>query len=205
MRIRRLFIIILLVSVFYSCGVSKKQSGDFRPPKPQIEHSDSDKVAYKTFSVQYKGSYNGIPFKMQFRARHDSVIWVSVTSFIGEVLRGQITKDSVYLLDKIHSDVYIVSKNTLEKEYGQKIDNREIEKFITDSTDGEKNFALTKPFAAELSFKKQHLKTGARVFDINLKQGGSTYSVRVTESSIEYDLSQQYPFPIPKNATIKRL
>lgn len=204
MRTRRLFIIILLVSVFYSCGVSKKQSWDSHPAKTQVGQSDSEKVSYKTFSAQYKGSYNGIPFKMQFRVSHDSVLWVSVSSFLGELARGQMTKDSIYLLDKINSDAYIVSKNTLKKEYGQEIDNRKAEKFITDTANRELNFTLTKPFSAQVKVKKQSPKPDSQILDVDLKKGSTTYSVRLTRTSIEYDVLQQYPFSIPKNTRTKR-
>ncbi|HAR20844.1 MAG TPA: DUF4292 domain-containing protein, partial [Cytophagales bacterium] len=42
---------------------------------------------------------------LTIRIRKDSVIWISVNPALGiEVVRALITKDSIFVIDKIHKD-----------------------------------------------------------------------------------------------------
>ena len=94
--------ILLLLVLFFvtSCSTIKKTKQE----ESKIENK------YTSFTSRYKGSYNGIPFKVQIRAQHDSLLWFSVSAFSMEAGRALITKDSLFVMDKINKQIYKRSK-----------------------------------------------------------------------------------------------
>ncbi len=57
-------------------------------------------------------------FKIAIRIRKDSLIWLSASSLMGvEGLRAQITPDSIKVLDKINSQYYIGSMDSLSEKF----------------------------------------------------------------------------------------
>ena len=194
----------VLVSVFCSCGVLKNKRQDVVTDVKSKPAKEGQTVPYKTFSAQYSGKYNSIPFKVQVRASHDSIIWVSLTALFQEVGRMQITADSVYVLDKINSDAYIISKQTVERLSGYKPDNAEIERIVTDTTNMEKTFDIGLFGGAKVNMKKQVLSPDTHNMEIEAKHGDKAYKVRLNRTSIKYDEPQQYPFTIPHKFSIER-
>ncbi len=200
-------IVVLMIATCFivsSCSVSRKRNQVSVKQNQEIIQQNQETVSYNSFNAQYKGSYSGIPFKVQLRGTHDSLIWCSVTTFIGEIGRAQIDKDSVYLMDKINSNAYIVSKNTIKNLSGKELNNKELEKLITDTVNAELQIEITKPFAVSLLMKKQVTDIEQPYFDLEAQEGKRKHKVRLYQNSIEYDNPQQYPFKIPEKYTIKR-
>ncbi len=197
MKIRNLVCLCLLLLVIYSCGISKKPSA--------VPMKHSTECAYRSFSSQYKGSYNGIPFKLQCRVSHDSIFWVSLSSILGELGRVQIAQDSLWVLDKINSEAYIVSKNKVEAVSNRRLDNVELERFLTDSTATDFVFGIDKPFEAAVEMKKRFDKDNTPVIDIQASKGSQQFRFSIIQSSIDYNEPQQYPFTIPNKYSIKPL
>ncbi|MBQ1191743.1 MAG: DUF4292 domain-containing protein [Bacteroidales bacterium] len=204
MRIKTIISAIVLLSFFCSCSVSRKQNQVSRKQNQEIIQQNQETVSYHNFNAQYKGSYNSIPFKVQLRGTHDSIIWCSITTFLGEIGRAQITKDSIYLMDKINSDAYIISKKTISENSGQEIDNKTVERFITDTVNSEIQFEFIKPLAVSLLVKKEVENLSEEKMDIEAKLGKNRFKIRLTKNSIEYDKALQFPFSIPNKYNIKR-
>lgn len=204
MKIKNIISAIVLLSFFCSCSVSKKRNQVSEKQIQETIQQNQETVSYHNFNAQYKGSYNSIPFKVQLRGTHDSLIWCSVTTFIGEIGRAQISSDSVYLMDKINSNAYIISKNTIKNLAGKDLNNKELEKLITDTANAELQLELTKPFVISVLMKKQVTDTEQPYFDIEAQEGKRKHKFRLIQNSISFDNPQQYPFKIPEKYTIKR-
>ncbi len=204
MRIKNIISAIVLLSFFCSCSVSKKRNQVSEKQIQETIEQNQESVCYNTFNAQYKGSYNSIPFKLQVRASHDSIIWCSVTTFLGEIGRAQITKDSIYLMDKINSDAYIISKKTISEVSGQEIDNKTVERFITDTVNSKIQFDFTKPLAVSLLVKKETENLSEEKMDIEAKLGKNRFKIRLTKNSIDYNKPLQFPFSIPNKYNVKR-
>lgn len=203
MKPRTLITLLAVVVLFYSCGVSRKQNTVSPKQDTALKPSVQESVGYTTFAVQYKGSFNSIPFKLQVRASHDSIIWCSVSALLGEVARGKLTCDSVYALDKINSEAYIIAKSTLATS-GKSLDNKAIEKFLTDTVDSQMQFGLTKPLAAEVLVKKKVQSGSMPIYEVEATLSKRTYKLKLTQTDIKFDTPQQYPFTIPAQYGIKR-
>ncbi len=69
-------------------------------------------ISFNSFSAKLDISFEGAGGKRfdvngTLRMQKDSIIWISITSFLGEALRAMITADSVKILNKIEGNVYM--------------------------------------------------------------------------------------------------
>ncbi|MBO7276579.1 MAG: DUF4292 domain-containing protein [Bacteroidales bacterium] len=196
-NIIRYFAVILILLFVSSCSVTKKTK------QQEVIIEKEDKCKYETFTSRYKGSYNGIPFKIQVRAAYDSVIWCSLSALSMEAGRMLITNDSVFVMNKINKEVYKKSKNELSILLQEDLSNPVLEKMIVDSLSFEKHLSLkTKPLI-DLVIKKTIDKNSNQNYNINLSLGKTKYLLDVLQESIEYNKTQQYPFNIPSSYKIK--
>ncbi len=95
-----------------------------RPTRPGIEEARAN-VAEIDF--RYLTAKSRISFKSQqqdidnanvtIRVRKDSLIWVSVSKLGIEAVRGEITKDSITIIDKIHKEYSVYDFPTLSRQF----------------------------------------------------------------------------------------
>ena len=196
-QIIRYSVIVLVLLFISSCSTSKKST-------KQVEVSQQkEETKYETFTSKYKGNYNGIPFKIQVRAAHDSVIWCSVSALSMEAGRMLITNDSVFIMDKINKQVYKKAKKELSSYLKEDLSNPVLENMIIDSLPLEKHISLkTKPII-DLIIKKSIDENSTQNYNIKLSIGKSKYQLNVLQESIEYNKTQQYPFSIPSSYKVK--
>lgn len=180
-----------------SCSVNKKSITQ------QETTQQKEKTKYENFTSKYKGNYNGIPFKIQVRVAHDSVIWCSVSALSMEAGRMLITNDSVFVMDKINKEVYKKGKDFLTNHLKEDLSNSALENMIIDTLPLEKQLSFeTKP-AIDLIIKKSIDENSTQNYNINLSIGKSKYQLNLLQESIEYNKTQQYPFNIPSSYKIK--
>lgn len=196
-QIIRYSVIVLVLLFISSCSTTKKST-------KQVEVSQQkEETKYETFTSKYKGNYNGIPFKIQVRAAHDSVIWCSVSALSMEAGRMLITNDSVFVMDKINKQVYRKAKKELSSYLKEDLSNPVLENMIIDSLPLEKHISLkTKP-TIDLIIKKSIDENSTQNYNIKLSIGKSKYQLNVLQESIEYNKTQQYPFSIPSSYKVK--
>lgn len=176
-----------------SCSVNKKSITQ------QETTQQKEKTKYETFTSKYKGNYNGIPFKIQVRAAHDSVIWCSISALSMEAGRMLITNDSVFVMDKINKEVYKKGKDFLTTHLKEDLSNSTLENMIIDTLPLEKHISLkTKP-AIDLIINKSIGENSIHNYKIELTFGKSKYLLNVSQESVEYNKTQQYPFNIPSS------
>lgn len=192
-QIIRYSVVILFILFVSSCSVNKKSITQ------QEITQQKEETKYETFTSKYKGNYNGIPFKIQVRAAHDSVIWCSVSALSMEAGRMLITNDSVFVMDKINKEVYKKAKKELSSYLKEDLSNPVLENMIIDSLPLEKHISLkTKP-AIDLIINKSIGENSIHNYKIELTFGKSKYLLNVSQESIEYNKTQQYPFNIPSS------
>ena len=192
-QIIRYSVRVLVLLFISSCSTTKKST-------KQVEVSQQkEETKYETFTSKYKGNYNGIPFKIQVRAAHDSVIWCSVSALSMEAGRMLITNDSVFVMDKINKQVYKKAKKELSSYLKEDLSNPVLENMIIDSLPLEKHISLkTKP-AIDLIINKSIGENAIHNYKIELTFGKSKYLLNVSQESVEYNKTQQYPFNIPSS------
>ena len=113
--------------------------------KPPITTLDAEKEKIKNFQVQeinftyltakakinFKDSENDINAGVNIRIKKDSIIWVSLVPLLGiEASRCLITKDSIFLLDRLNNHYYEYDYTSLEKKINIRLNYKILESMI---------------------------------------------------------------------------
>ncbi|GAB4038738.1 DUF4292 domain-containing protein [Spirosoma gilvum] len=95
-----------------------------RPARPGIEEARAN---VSEIDFRYLTAKSKISFKSRqqdidnanvtIRVRKDSLIWVSVSKLGIEAVRGQITRDSITIIDKIHKEYSVYDFPTLSRQF----------------------------------------------------------------------------------------
>lgn len=183
--------ILLLLVLFFvtSCSTIKKTKQE----ESKIENK------YTSFTSRYKGSYNGIPFKVQIRAQHDSLLWFSVSAFSMEAGRALITKDSLFVMDKINKQIYKRSKKEAYNLLNHDLDNAFLEQLILDTIPFEKQLKIKTSPTIEVDVEKSYKGENMQHFRIETILNKSKHIFNLLQEGLEFDKTQQYPFNIPSS------
>ena len=75
-----------------------------------VENIKINEIDFKYFSssskLRYKTSTESQNAQINFRIKKDSLIWFSISGFGIEAVRGIITQDSLFAIDKLHREYY---------------------------------------------------------------------------------------------------
>lgn len=106
-------IIIITLSLFISC--SKKHIPTIYTKKnneASLYIPIDEKYLTLNGSIQYKDNTQNYNMRTQIRIKYDSIIWVSLSVFGFEAARVLLTKDSVYILNRLQKNY---SKSSYKK------------------------------------------------------------------------------------------
>jgi len=183
--------ILLIFALFFvtSCSTIKKTKQE----ESKIENK------YTSFTSRYKGSYNGIPFKVQIRAQHDSLLWFRVSAFSMEAGRALITKDSLFVMDKINKQIYKRSKKEAYNLLNHDLDNAFLEQLILDTIPFEKQLKIKTSPTIEVNVEKSYKGENMQHFRIEAILNKSKHIFNLLQEGLEFDNTQQYPFNIPSS------
>lgn len=111
----------LLALILVSCS-KKVLVSDYGKNKFKVQNID-----FETFNSRAKIRYNNgsknLSLNANIRMKKDSVIWVSLSAFLGiEVARGLITPDSMVLINRIDQDYEVMDYKELSKKFNFDID-----------------------------------------------------------------------------------
>lgn len=74
----------------------------------EVDNIKIDEIDFKYFSsiskLKYKTATESQNAQINFRIKKDSLIWFSISGFGIEAVRGVITKDSLFAIDKLHRE-----------------------------------------------------------------------------------------------------
>tara|TARA_Y100000589_G_scaffold155323_1_gene147906 strand:- start:47597 stop:48427 length:831 start_codon:yes stop_codon:yes gene_type:complete len=118
-KISKYTIIVFLSFFIFSCKNKEKTAEHNKlkaPDKEIIKNYTNNTFNFNTVSgkaaLTLTQNDKKNSFKITFRIKKDSVIWISITPLLGlEVARVMITPDSVFMIDRLHKTYY---KNNIE-------------------------------------------------------------------------------------------
>jgi Domain of unknown function (DUF4292) len=87
----------------------------------QVNAIKIDEIDFKYFSsnskLRYKTATESQNAQINFRIKKDSLIWFSISGFGIEAVRGIITKDSLFAIDKLHREYYKFDFTSLSNQF----------------------------------------------------------------------------------------
>lgn len=124
MQFSKLFIILLVVTLFAACNASKKAvtgNIDRNSPAFLLNSLITNQVNVQWFDARAKLDFSdqntSLGATATIRIKKDSVIWASVRKLGFEVARALVTKDSVYILDRINNEYDVKGLDYLQSTY----------------------------------------------------------------------------------------
>lgn len=117
----KLLIFLLGFMLLLSCKRTKfYKSLPVKHEKPSIKINQLDFEYFQSKAkIDYDDGTNQFASPMTIRIRKDSVIWISINPALGiEVVRALITRDSVFVIDKIHKDFYALDLRYVKNNFG---------------------------------------------------------------------------------------
>lgn len=142
----KIFFALLLISITFGCQkkniiktvtapeyipeVSKRQARKLI----KAHEADFNYLSCKS-KIEFNDGVDNFSANTNIRVRKDSIIWVSITATLGiEVLRCLITKDSVYVINKLQKEYYCYSYQSLKKRLNFDINFNLIQSFLFGNT-----------------------------------------------------------------------
>lgn len=124
MKSSRLLLLAFLLVVGTSCNSPiflGKKANKTSSASVLVDHLVKNQVKaewmYAKAKVRYDDQYQGLGASATIQMRKDSVIWMNIKKLGFEIVRAQITQDSIYILDRINNEYYIEGIDYLEKSY----------------------------------------------------------------------------------------
>jgi len=140
MKIRYIVIIIILLSLFFSCKTKQKNNTKQEQLAKTKLYDNAVKanVDYKSlfikFTVKYKNSKNSMGLKGTAKIRKDSVIIVSLIAVLGiEAARLKFTKDSLFIIDRLNGKVKKGSYKYLKKTFNIDFNYNDLQSVLTNN------------------------------------------------------------------------
>ncbi len=136
---RLFFLVIILASVFSSCKTKENvqrgplfdRSTSFLFEKMRSKEFEYNWISTK-FSVEIAQGNEKTSFKANYRAKKDSVIWVSISPALGiEVARAIITKDTVKFMNRMNSTYFEGDFNYINNKFGVDLDFDMLQSVLT--------------------------------------------------------------------------
>lgn len=107
-----------VVFIFFSC---KRQKISLPPNTTEVNNFTIQEIDFTYFSsrskINYKDSENNLNAIVNIRMKKDSVIWLSISKIGVEGARSLITKDSIYIIDKLKNEYTVSDFKTLSDKF----------------------------------------------------------------------------------------
>ncbi len=104
----------------FSCKSNKKALGakHLGTPIDSVLSKETSFTYLKSkFKLHFHDAKNDVKAKVRLRLKKDSLIWVSITKTGFEGLRGMVTRDSIYILDRMKKIYRVSDFKTLSKNF----------------------------------------------------------------------------------------
>jgi hypothetical protein len=111
-----LFFLVVITS--FSC---KRQKIHLPPTTTKVKNLSIQEIDFAYFSsrskITYKDAENNLNATANIRIKKDSIIWLSVSKIGVEGVRGLITKDSIYVVDRLKNEFSVYDFKTLSEKF----------------------------------------------------------------------------------------
>lgn len=94
----------------------KKRSTQYLLKKLEVNQLDAEWLSARA-KIIYKDSQQTRKFTANIRIRKDSIIWMNVKKLSVEAFRVLVTKDSVYILNRLDKEYYVKSLDYVEEQF----------------------------------------------------------------------------------------
>ncbi|TAF76667.1 MAG: DUF4292 domain-containing protein [Bacteroidetes bacterium] len=130
----KIFLGLIILAILSACHKKKiiktvtapeyKQESNKRKTRKLIRAKDADFSYLNCKSkIEFSDGVDNFNANANIRVRKDSIIWISITATLGiEALRCLITKDSVYIINKLQKEYYCYSYQSLKKRFNFNFD-----------------------------------------------------------------------------------
>lgn len=137
--INTLFVLLLMATAISGCGLMKRQPTQ---NEPTLKSENPEQIArnggiaanfhHLTFSATFTLTSKGTETSLDGEVRmvHDSLIWISMRKFGLEVARMMLSKDSVWMLDRINSRYFAGDYRFFLSQYRQEADFNMVEALL---------------------------------------------------------------------------
>jgi len=120
----RLSMLLLILLSFSACKSTKSLAGgklNIDTPDGMMEHLIRNQVKADWLDAKAKITFNDgyqtISANASIKMRKDSVLWIAIKKLGFEVARMQVTRDSVYVINRLNNEYLIKDLSYLESEY----------------------------------------------------------------------------------------
>jgi hypothetical protein len=111
-----LFFCVIFIS--FSC---KRQKISLTPTTTEVNNLSVQEIDFTYFSskskITYNDAENNLNAIVNIRMKKDSLIWLSISKIGVEGARSLITKDSIYVLDKLKNEYSVYDFQTLSEKF----------------------------------------------------------------------------------------
>jgi hypothetical protein len=111
----------LLFALLFSCKRPPVASTPPPPPKPAPERVNVNNVEFAYFKSKSKVTYTDASSSqsatVDIRVKRDSIIWLSINKVGIEGARTLITRDSIFILDRLNNELLVYDFPTLSKRF----------------------------------------------------------------------------------------
>lgn len=223
---KKIVYILILLFVFTGCHHSKKTARKntstndtkqqvINTPTTRENKQDTIKITqtpalqqkekpFQTYTSKVSGSYKSIPFSATVRIAYDSIIWVSATSFGIEGVRALLTKDSVFVINKMEKEFISIPYSKANSLIGMPIDYDFVQSMFTDSV---QNVVLNSP-KCKGNIKKLSMKVDNKYWlpyeiDVNALLGSQEQKIKLKVKNHKINTILSYPFEKPSNYKLR--
>ena len=168
MRCNKLFILLFAILLLASCHTSKKANVgaiDRYNPEALMKSLITNQINVQWFDGRAKLSFSdentSIGATATIRIKKDSVIWASIRKLGFEVARALVTKDSVYIIDRLNNEYDIKGLDYLQREYNLPADFASLQAIFL----GNPIFFTTTGLQSELTKDTYHLYGKSNTMD----------------------------------------
>jgi hypothetical protein len=113
--------LILLFAFLFSCKRPPVASTPPPPAKPARERVDVNNIQFAYFKSKSKVTYTDASSSqsatVDIRVKRDSIIWLSINKVGIEGARTLITRDSIFILDRLNNELLVYDFSTLSKRF----------------------------------------------------------------------------------------
>ena len=123
-KIYLLGVMLMASLTLFSCKSNKTALGvrHLSTPLDSVMAKETKFTYLKSkFKLHFHDAERDVKAKVRLRLKKDSLIWVSITKAGFEGIRGMVTKDSIYLLDRMKKIYRVSDFKTLSKNFNFEI------------------------------------------------------------------------------------
>jgi len=113
---KRILVLLSLIFLFSSCKKDLFHFNYLEKKKLKIDELEFEYLQAKS-KVKYDDGMQNFNANANIRIKHDSIIWISITSTGIEALRAIIKKDSIFVIDRINKKYSEFSFDSLQSAY----------------------------------------------------------------------------------------